>query len=868
MMAVCVVMAVFRPDPAALAGQLASIARQSLVPRVLILVEADGRSGESAVKTARSVLEGTGCTVVLERPGGRLDAPRAFEAGMSAALILTGTWDEAQEDIFVALSDQDDIWEPDRLDAGVAALRQAGPEALLSHGDARLVTETGAEIASSVFAFERRQKRPCLRDLLFRNNVTGMTVTMRRHLLELALPLPPQSGVHFYHDLWLALVAVAVSGPGGVVLIERPLVAYRQHRANAIGAIDRRRGLVERLRPRFRDPAPIDTGPARGPVTEAVKGSDTDAETNVGMDIGTSLHATLPPATITPATTTPAARRWTHRLEMTLRARAGAYALARYLAQALIQRLEVLRESGVIASDRARGIDFYLGGGLRGTGRHMTDAARLMLTGHPGEARIALSHSTVAMGRAVWSLRRVLTHDLVEARMMFDDRLYSLSPGLQPPLPAVLREAALRREQRAPRDRSVVADMRKTPAFSLAMSAPTPALTMLVPSLNPSEIFAGIATAIDLAAGIAARGHRVRLIATDLPVASPHASRAFVLGRLPPQAARAAADRIEVICGLRQQSITAHPRDVLLATAWWSAHLAHRLISEARLHQQMFYYLIQDFEPGFYPWGAAYAGAEESYRMNFEPIFNTTLLREDFARRGYRFAGPEALTFRPSIDIAHYADPPRPKRGTGPRRLALYGRPEVERNMFPLAIEALSGLIEHLGLTPEDIEVVSVGLHHAPVLLPNKVALHSLGKLPFEAYPGWLREVDVGLSLMFSPHPSHPPLEMAASGVRVVTNSFGPKDLSQFSPAILSVPPEAEALIEALRHAWSMGPVSDADRRIDLSPLGASLDETADLLADRLDEALGCRDPELSAGTDDTDGETLAGPGSPNGVRS
>ena len=55
---------------------------------------------------------------------------------------------------------------------------------------------------------------------------------------------------------------------------------------------------------------------------------------------------------------------------------------------------------------------------------------------------------------------------------------------------------------------------------------------------------------------------------------------------------------------------------------------------------------------------------------------------------------------------------------------------------------------------------------------------------------------------MVSPHPSYPPLEMAAFGARVVTNGFGDKDLSGFSPLIESVRlPTIDALAQALVRA-------------------------------------------------------------------
>lgn len=261
-----------------------------------------------------------------------------------------------------------------------------------------------------------------------------------------------------------------------------------------------------------------------------------------------------------------------------------------------------------------------------------------------------------------------------------------------------------------------------------------------------------------------------------------------------------------------------------MATAWWTAHAADQLIREHRYRHQDFHYLIQDFEPNFYSWGQEYADAMASYGLRFTPIFNTTLLGRYFQDQGFDFATPDALAFHPSISLEQYSQRARKPRTGRPIRLALYGRPEVDRNMFPTAVEALSRFLETESIGPNDIEFVSVGLKHAPVNLPNGHTLKSLGKLPLKDYPDFLLGTDIGLSLMYSPHPSHPPLEMAASGVRVVSNSFGPKNLSEISAAILSAEPDARALTKALSQAWALRdtPVTDAERQIDLDQLGLS----------------------------------------------
>ena len=77
--------------------------------------------------------------------------------------------------------------------------------------------------------------------------------------------------------------------------------------------------------------------------------------------------------------------------------------------------------------------------------------------------------------------------------------------------------------------------------------------------------------------------------------------------------------------------------------------------------------------------------------------------------------------------------------------------------------------------------------------------MRSVGKLEIEAYGSLLRESALGVSLMVSPHPSYPPLDMAHLGLRVVTNTFGPKDLSSWHENIVSAAAmTAGAIAEAI----------------------------------------------------------------------
>ena len=69
----------------------------------------------------------------------------------------------------------------------------------------------------------------------------------------------------------------------------------------------------------------------------------------------------------------------------------------------------------------------------------------------------------------------------------------------------------------------------------------------------------------------------------------------------------------------------------------------------------------------------------------------------------------------------------------------------------------------------------------------TEVRAESIGKLDIPAYASLLRESAIGVSLMISPHPSYPPLEMAHLGLLVLTNGFASKDPSTWHSNIHSV---------------------------------------------------------------------------------
>jgi hypothetical protein len=90
-----------------------------------------------------------------------------------------------------------------------------------------------------------------------------------------------------------------------------------------------------------------------------------------------------------------------------------------------------------------------------------------------------------------------------------------------------------------------------------------------------------------------------------------------------------------------------------------------------------------------------------------------------------------------------------------------------------------------------------------------------------------LNRACAGVSLMVSPHPSYPPLEMASAGCVTVTNSYEGKDLTRRSDRFISLDamtPQAlaDALDQAIRRVDFAAPKpvrGVTDLAIDMPPV-------------------------------------------------
>ena len=166
-------------------------------------------------------------------------------------------------------------------------------------------------------------------------------------------------------------------------------------------------------------------------------------------------------------------------------------------------------------------------------------------------------------------------------------------------------------------------------------------------------------------------------------------------------------------------------------------------------------------------------------------IINSSFLKEFFDKKKYSFA--KTWCFDPVLngklkDILLNSSKNVPKK----KQILVYGRPSVERNAFSLIIAALR-IWRNKQFDINEWIIYSAGEMHGNIDLGEGIYLKSVGKLSLEEYARLMLDTYAGISLMVSPHPSYPPLEMANFGIKTITNCYENKDLSVFSKNIISL---------------------------------------------------------------------------------
>jgi|TARA_R110001583_G_scaffold152131_1_gene303930 glycosyltransferase involved in cell wall biosynthesis len=137
---------------------------------------------------------------------------------------------------YVMFCDQDDIWLSDKIEKTFGLMQDLVNDnkelPILVHSDLEVVDESLSSIAPSMFAYQGLSKSiNGLLQILVKNSVTGCTMMINRKAIQVSLPM---SSSAIMHDWWIA--ANVIKHHGIVGFVDKPLIQYRQHGSNSVGA--------------------------------------------------------------------------------------------------------------------------------------------------------------------------------------------------------------------------------------------------------------------------------------------------------------------------------------------------------------------------------------------------------------------------------------------------------------------------------------------------------------------------------------------------------------------------------------------------------------------------------------------------------
>ena len=354
---------------------------------------------------------------------------------------------------------------------------------------------------------------------------------------------------------------------------------------------------------------------------------------------------------------------------------------------------------------------------------------------------------------------------------------------------------------------------RKVQPLPLLVSKRAPArINIVYEGLDPSLLFGGHAAMLQLADRLTGAGRLVRIIGVDLPYTPGVREQAAVDV---PGASRLSG--IEYVdAHQRDAPITISPDDRFVATSWWTMRIATDAAQQVSAPPPL--WMVQEYEPVFYPAGAFAAMARTTYDLPHTALISSHMLKDylEANNLGCFATGAAWEVFENPLTTAVAASMPDIGR-YGPRRLMAYLR-SAPRNLAEIVLAGMD-LADMRGDIPPDWYLTGVGgeLGGGQRLeLTSGRPIDLFERMTSGRYLAMLRSHDVGIALQDSPHPGLVTLDMAAAGMLAITSVYGEaksaERLRSLSGNILAAEPEPEAVADSIAEAVARA--ADAEARL------------------------------------------------------
>lgn len=319
-------------------------------------------------------------------------------------------------------------------------------------------------------------------------------------------------------------------------------------------------------------------------------------------------------------------------------------------------------------------------------------------------------------------------------------------------------------------------------------------------SLLKEEFFGGVATSLILATLYANKYDTPLRIITRASPALPNNYYAFLkLMNIPKP------EKVEFFSdydrfpnyGTQRMEISEH--DIFLSTSWWTS----QTVKSINLRKS-FFYILQEVELFFYPNGDEHLMCESILKdQNIKYLINSKLLYDYYQQSIYDNVKKNSMYFEPAFSDKIYFPDEKSFQHKKRRKLFFYARPNSKRNLYYSGLKFLDeaimkGVIDY---KEWEIHFGGIDITSESFLFSNGHKPNMLGQMDWSQYAQFLRSVDLAFSLMYTPHPSYIPLDVAASGGVVLTNKYLNKQSLNYSKNIICADLESESMLEGFKQA-------------------------------------------------------------------
>lgn len=295
-------------------------------------------------------------------------------------------------------------------------------------------------------------------------------------------------------------------------------------------------------------------------------------------------------------------------------------------------------------------------------------------------------------------------------------------------------------------------------------------LSFLVPPISKGS--GGHSKIMSIAKGMARRGHMVSIYIEALVDSLPTTQSIQEEYQL-------RKENIDVIVGFHDIRTT----DAIVATFWKTAFTAKQVESKA----DKLFYLIQDYEPYFYPMSTEYLLSEQSYQLGLRGI-------------SYGSWCKEIIRKRHSVEVENigfYIDKQIYKKVTSvlrqSNRILLFTRADMPRRCFDLGFQAMEKIYQKCGNRYH----LSIFGSILPPDLASQFPFEDLGILHPTELTKLYSSSTIGLAFSTT-NPSMIPFEMLACGLPVIDLDYGDNSVNYGEPGTVTlVPPDPNLIADA-----------------------------------------------------------------------